>query len=170
MSKAKKVYELHELTQEQVEAVALPKRGHFAHIITRKAVDMKRDWTGGLVEKETDWRAVRCGVDYDHVEQVKANRGVNTNAESSAMNAGLKGKQFEDGKQNYVLVTSKGNHLLRIYPNKKTLEDSHTTWYLNGKPIRKADIANYLYAKDKVTRDELPPAMDINMSSIKYIA
>lgn len=143
--------------------IALSKKGTFATVKYTKTCKVLRN--SPVITKTTKIFNARIGCSYDNLKIVKENRGVETNAESRALNQGLRGMEYVIYP--IILKSIKTNkHYLRIETNKNT--KFKTIYYKDGKEIDKKDIEKYLQSSEK-QKKELPIVMNISMDDILEI-
>ena len=142
---------------------ALAKRGQFATVnYERKAKTLKN---APEILKRTKAYNVRIGAEYDALKTTLENKGVDNKAEAHALNQGLNGMEYEIYP---VLLKGKNDkRYVRIETAKNTRFE--TEYFMNGKPVNKTEIAQYLQASEKKPSGDLPSVMNIGLDNITEI-
>ena len=143
--------------------IALSKKGTFATVKYTKTCKVLKN--SPVITKTTKIFNARIGCSYDNLKIVKENRGVETNAESRALNQGLRGMSYVVYPT--ILKSDKtGKEYVRLETNKNTRFE--TVYMVNGKEVPKAEIENYLQSSEKKT-GEMPTVMNIGLDDITEI-
>ena len=142
---------------------ALAKKGQFATVnYERKAKTLKN---APEILKQTKAFNVRIGAEYDALKSTLEAKGVDTKAEAHALNNGLNGMEYIVYP---VLLKGKNDRqYIRLETAKNTRFE--TTYFINGKPVKKSEIAQYLQASEKKPSGDLPPVMNIGIDNITEI-
>ena len=141
----------------------LAKKGQFASVkYSRPCKTLKG---APEIVKTTIAKSVRIGAEYDALKTTLENKGVANKNEAHKLNNGLNGMEYEI----YPVILKGKNEkkYLRVETSAHTKFDTEYT--MNGKPVTKAEILEYLQASEKKPSGQLPPVMNIGLDNITEI-
>lgn len=142
---------------------ALAKKGTFATVQYSREVKVKKG--SPAITKITKARNIRIGAQYDALKAVQTAKGVSTTAEAHELNSGLRGFEWDIYPTILHSIKTKAQYV-RIETNSNTKFD--TTYIMNGKEVKKADIEQYMLASEK-SKGEMPIVMNIKVDNITDI-
>ena len=122
-----------------IETVALSKKGHFTSLEYTKACKVKKD--SPTIIKTTKVLNARIGCSYDALKSTQKAKGVDCRAEAEKLNTGLRGMEWI--QYPIILKSIKTDkHYIRLETAKNT--KFNTTYKVNGVEVDKAEIEQYL--------------------------
>lgn len=146
-----------------IETVALSKKGHFTSLEYTKACKVKKD--SPTIIKTTKVLNARIGCSYDALKSTQKAKGVDCRAEAEKLNTGLRGMEWI--QYPIILKSIKTDkHYIRLETAKNT--KFNTTYKVNGVEVDKAEIEQYLQSTEKRS-GEMPSVMNIGVDDINYI-
>ena len=146
-----------------IETVALSKKGHFTSLEYTKACKVKKD--SPTIIKTTKVLNARIGCSYDALKSTQKAKGVDCRAEAEKLNTGLRGMEWI--QYPIILKSIKTDkHYIRLETAKNT--KFNTTYKVNGVEVDKSEIEQYLQASEKRS-GEMPSVMNIGVDDINYI-
>lgn len=139
------------------------RKGSFASIVTEREGKTLKSAAGMSITKRSEM-VVRFGVDYENLKQTGEKRET---GELPSENQGLPWGQWAlNGALFPYVIEHKGNYYLRCYANRGQIK---TTWFLNGEPVKKSEIAHYLQASEKKPCEDAILTMSVKASNIRSI-
>ena len=146
-----------------IEKIALGKRGQFASLEYTKACKVKKG--SPEIIKTTKVLNARIGCSYDALKTTQKAKGVETRTEAEKLNTGLRGMEWIQYPT--ILKSVKTDkHYIRLETAKNT--KFNTVYKINGVEVDKAEIEQYLQSTEKRT-GEMPVVMNIGVEDINYI-
>ena len=146
-----------------IETIALGKRGQFASLEYTKACKVKKG--SPEIIKTTKVLNARIGCSYDALKTTQKAKGVETRTEAEKLNTGLRGMEWIQYPT--ILKSVKTDkHYIRLETSKNT--KFNTVYKVNGVEVDKAEIEQYLQSTEKRT-GEMPVVMNIGVEDINYI-
>lgn len=146
-----------------IETVALSKKGHFTSLEYTKACKVKKG--SPTIIKTTKVLNARIGCSYDALKSTQKAKGVDCRAEAEKLNTGLRGMEWI--QYPIILKSIKTDkHYIRLETAKNT--KFNTTYKVNEVEVDKSEIEQYLQASEKRS-GEMPSVMNIGVDDINYI-
>lgn len=146
-----------------IETVALSKKGHFTSLEYTKACKVKKG--SPTIIKTTKVLNARIGCSYDALKSTQKAKGVDCRAEAEKLNTGLRGMEWI--QYPIILKSIKTDkHYIRLETAKNT--KFNTTYKVNEVEVDKSEIEQYLQSTEKRS-GEMPSVMNIGVDDINYI-
>lgn len=144
------------MTQAEIIERIKSRKGQFSRVVWRRPAHTRKG--SPSIVKETSV-IVRCGIEYDNTQGVKAGR---SNGTLPAENAGLQWGEWEEYPW---LIAHKGKRYVRLYPVQNSVPQ--VIWSMDGVVVKKSEIESYLLSKEKSNNSQTALTFTVNVEHIE---